>query len=104
KEANNPKDAGIYSSVAYLFIRLDVWYKIDPPASKHIPTENHSPKLKPNKVPATIKPIAIKKPMVSPVFKNEKSFLVTNTTAVNPLNKASVTIAACCSISGPESK
>ena len=66
-------------------MRLEVWYNIAPAASIDIPTENHNPKSKPNKVPATINPIAIKKPIVSADFKKEKSFLVTNTTAVNPL-------------------
>ena len=59
-------------------------------------TENHKPKLKPNKAPAIIKPIAIKKPIVKPAFKKEKSFLVINTTAVIPENSANVTKAACC--------
>ena len=67
---------------------------MEPPANKHIPTENHKPKLKPNIVPAIINPIATKKPIVNPVLKNEKSFLVTNTTADNPVNKARVKIAA----------
>ena len=43
-----------------------------------------------------IKPIAIKKPIVKPAFKKEKSFLVINTTAVIPENRANVTKAACC--------
>ena len=78
----------------YLFTKFDVWYKIEPPAKRHIPTENHNPKLNPNKVPAIINPIAIKNPMVKPVLKKEKSFLVTNTTADNPVNNAKVTMAA----------
>ena len=57
-------------------------------------TENHKPKLNPNNMPATINPTAMKNPMVNPVFKKEKSFLVKNTTADNPVNNANVTIAA----------
>ena len=57
-------------------------------------TENHKPKLNPNKAPAKIKPSAIKNPTVNPALKNEKSFLVRNTIADNPVNSAKVTIAA----------
>ena len=57
-------------------------------------TENHKPRLKPKRVPAIINPIAIKKPMVKPVFKNEKSVFVIKTAEDNPVNKANVTIAA----------
>ena len=67
---------------------------MEPPANRHIATENHKPRLKPNSIPATINPMAMKNPIVRPVLKNEKSFLVKNTTADNPVNKAKVTIEA----------
>ena len=103
KDANKPSEAGIYSSTEYLFTKLEVWYNIDPPANRHIATENHNPKLKPKRVPAIINPIAIKKPIVNPVFKNEKSVFVNKTTAVSPVNNAKVIIAAWLRISGPDS-
>ena len=103
KDANNPNAAGIYSSFEYLLTKFYVWYKIAPAANPHMPTENQRPKLKPNNEPAIMSPIAIKKPTVKPAFKKEKSFLVTNTMADNPVNKASVTMAAWFKISSPES-
>ena len=76
-------------------IKLDVWYKILPAANAHIATENHKPKLNPNKEPAIINPMAIKNPTDSPAFKKEKSFFVTNTIDEIPTNNPKVTMAAC---------
>ena len=67
---------------------------MDPAASATIPTENHNPRLKPNKTPATIRPSAMKKPTVNADLKNEKSIPVVKTMADRPVNNANVTIAA----------
>ena len=94
KEANNPREAATYWCSWYLCTILEVWYKMEPEANTIIPTLNHSPRLNPNKVPATIRPKAIKNPMVNADFKKEKSFLVINTIADNAVNKDMVKIAA----------
>ena len=94
KEANSPNEATTYWFDLYLWIRFDVWYRIEPDAKMTMPTLNQRPKLKPNNIPATMRPKARAKPMAKIDFRKEKSFLVKKTIAERPVNNDKVIIAA----------
>lgn len=89
------KDAAIYCSGKYLFLILDVWYKIDADASKIIQELNNNHRLNQKRTPAITNPIAIKVAIIILERRKEKSFFTVKATIDSHINNIIVSIVAC---------